>query len=78
MDYNILKSDYYWSVVVVDFYTVFKEHFSVKVVYGSNLWSVTVTEVWPTIKKKALFKLNASMPKRLAACIKNKDRTTKH
>lgn len=37
-----------------------------------------LAEVWPTIKKEALLKLNASMPKRLAACIKNKGGTTKY
>jgi hypothetical protein len=30
-----------------------------------------LAEVGPTIKKEALLKLNASMPKWLAACIKN-------
>jgi hypothetical protein len=31
-----------------------------------------LAEVWPTIKEETLLKLNASMPRRLAACIKNK------
>jgi len=35
-------------------------------------------KVWPTIRKETLLKLNASMPKRLAQCIKNKGRATKY
>ena len=37
-----------------------------------------LTEVWPIIEKEMLLKLNASMPKRLAACIKNKGGITNH
>jgi hypothetical protein len=37
-----------------------------------------LAEVWPTIEKEKLLKLNASMPRRLDACIKNKGGTTKY
>jgi transposase len=37
-----------------------------------------LAEVWPTIEKERLLKLNASMPKRLDACIKNKGGSTKY
>jgi transposase len=35
-------------------------------------------EVWPTIQKERLLNLNASMPRRLNACIKNKGGSTKY
>jgi hypothetical protein len=37
-----------------------------------------LNEVWPTIKGETLLKLNASMYKRLAQCIKNKGGATKY
>jgi hypothetical protein len=37
-----------------------------------------LSEVWPTILKKTLLKLNCSMPARLNACIKNKGGSTKY
>jgi transposase len=35
-------------------------------------------EIWPTISKESLLKLNASMPKRLNLCIKNKGGSIKY
>lgn len=42
------------------------------------MMETALAEVWPTSKREALLKLNASMPRRLAACIKNKGGTTKY
>lgn len=42
-----------------------------------GLMERALAEVWPTISKEGLLKLNASMPKRLNACIKNKGGSTK-
>ena len=35
-------------------------------------------EIWPTISKESLLKLNASMPKRLNLCLKNKGGSIKY
>jgi hypothetical protein len=37
-----------------------------------------LNKVWPTIKGETLLKLNASIHKRLAQCIKNKGGATKY
>jgi transposase len=43
-----------------------------------GMMETALAEIWPTISKDALLKLNASMPNRLNACIKNKGGSTKY
>ena len=58
----------------------------IKIILGKRRYRIknigmmerALEEIWPTISKESLLKLNASMPKRLNLCIKNKGESIKY